>query len=110
MSFGERLNFLRKEKGLTKTKLAENLGLTRQLITKYEGGKTIPSISFFALIADYFHVSADYLLGRSNDSTPPKSTEKSKNRHIDLPAGLSDENCVSVKGFADFLYSRQPKT
>jgi transcriptional regulator with XRE-family HTH domain len=64
MAFGERLRELRARKFLSKTKLAKDLGISRQLIMTYENGETMPNITLFAEIADYFDVSADYLLGR----------------------------------------------
>jgi len=64
MTFGKRLHELRELRFISKTKLASDLGLTRQLITQYENEKTLPTIAIFSEIADYFGVTADYLLGR----------------------------------------------
>jgi transcriptional regulator with XRE-family HTH domain len=66
MVFGERLRDLRARKFLSKTQLAKDLGITRQLVRLYENGETMPNITLFAEIADYFDVSADYLLGRGD--------------------------------------------
>jgi transcriptional regulator with XRE-family HTH domain len=68
MIFGERLRDLRARKFLSKTQLAQDLGITRQLVRLYESGETMPNITLFAEIADYFDVSADYLLGRDGFS------------------------------------------
>ena len=55
-----------------KTKLvdiADATGISRQTISQYTGGETQPSADNLSLIADYFNVSTDYLLGRTDVST-----------------------------------------
>lgn len=67
MSFSERLRQLREERGLSQEELAEKLNINRSSITHYEsGGKRIPRHERLNAIADFFGVSVDYLLGRSN--------------------------------------------
>lgn len=64
---GERLCFLRKERSLRQTDIAELLGLTQAHYQRIEKGKiNIPSLTLCTL-ADYFEVSTDYLLGRSDE-------------------------------------------
>ena len=65
--FIERLKFLRKQKKLTQKQLADNLEITERTIRSYEIGENIPSIETFIKIADFFDVSIDYLVGRSDD-------------------------------------------
>jgi len=68
MTFGKRVRELRARKFLSKTKFAEELGISRQLVAQYENGAIIPNITIFIEIANYFDVSADYLLGRDGFS------------------------------------------
>jgi transcriptional regulator with XRE-family HTH domain len=63
--FKHRLKELRESRRLNKTQLAEVVGITRQLISAYEKGTSVPNMTVFVIIADYFGVSADYLLGRN---------------------------------------------
>lgn len=64
---GQRLKALRKEKKQRQTDMAEFLGITLQHYQKIEYGKiNIPTLTLCAL-ADYFGVTADYLLGRSQE-------------------------------------------
>lgn len=66
-SIAGRLKPLRKEKGLTQVEMAELLGCTDRHYQKIEYGKVnLPSTTLMFL-ADYFGVTADYLLGRSDD-------------------------------------------
>ena len=66
--FGERLKYLRKQKGMTQSQLAKLLNLTQSAIGKYEGQSGIvPNDDIKLRIAEIFGVSVDYLLGRDAD-------------------------------------------
>lgn len=58
---------VRLEKGLTQKQVAAALGITEQAYQRYEYGKTVPSALVLIALADYFDVSLDYLVGRSDD-------------------------------------------
>ena len=58
---------VRLEKGLTQKQVAAALGITEQAYQRYEYGKTVPSALVLLALADYFNVSLDYLVGRSDD-------------------------------------------
>ncbi len=64
--FGERLRTLRKQKGVTQTVVADLLGITQTQLAAIELGKTTTSLTRLCLLCDYFNVSADYLLGRTD--------------------------------------------
>jgi len=63
--FFERLKDLREEKGLSQSALAREIKLiTQSAITKWELQHTEPSATMLMIVADYFDVTVDYLLGR----------------------------------------------
>ena len=62
-SFGDRISFLRKLKGLTQAQLAEKLGISAQAVSKWESGLSCPDIMMLVPLADIFNVSTDMLLG-----------------------------------------------
>ncbi|CFX15595.1 Cro/C1-type helix-turn-helix domain [Syntrophomonas zehnderi OL-4] len=66
-TLGERLRELRKTKNLKREELAEILGLGPRIITFYETNDRDPSLKVLLALADYFNVSLDYLVGRSDD-------------------------------------------
>ena len=69
MSVGERIAVLRKRHGMTQEQLADQLGATRQAVSKWESGKTNPDIEYIIAMSRFFHVSTDYLLlGQSSDA------------------------------------------
>lgn len=65
--FAARLLTLRKEKGIAQQALAEHLGVSFHQVSKMETGQRGASLEVACALADYFDVSLDYLVGRSND-------------------------------------------
>ena len=63
MSIGTKIKQLRRERGITQEQLAEYLGITPRAVSQWECERTSPDISQLPLLANYFDVSADYLLG-----------------------------------------------
>ena len=70
--FGKRLKELRLAKELTQKQLGESLGLSERGIQNYELEVRKPSYDAIIVIADYFGVSVDYLLGRTDNPTIQK--------------------------------------
>ena len=62
-----RLKELRKRKGLSQLRLATDLHTTQNTISRYETGEREPGIEELIKIANYFNVSVDYLLGRTEN-------------------------------------------
>ena len=62
-----RLKELRKAKGLSQLKLAIDLNTNQNTISRYETGEREPGIVELIRIADYFSVSVDYLIGRTDN-------------------------------------------
>ncbi|WP_035100578.1 helix-turn-helix domain-containing protein [Aneurinibacillus terranovensis] len=67
--FAERLQKLRIEKGIMAKDVADQIKVTKPAISIYEAGKGFPTVEKLAALADYFRVSVDYLIGRSDDPT-----------------------------------------
>lgn len=63
-----RLRELRKQKGISQLKLAMDLSMNQNTISRYETGEREADYKTLIKIADYFNVSIDYLLERSNNS------------------------------------------
>lgn len=61
-----RLKELRKRVGISQIKLQMDTGIEQALISKYETGKRIPPTETLIIFADYFNVSIDFILGRTN--------------------------------------------
>lgn len=64
--FCDILKSLRKEHRLTQSQLGNILHLSQRAVSHYESGERFPDEQTLNLIADYFNVSVDYLLGRTS--------------------------------------------
>ncbi len=69
MDFSSRLKELRKGKGINQTTLGLVIGVTLKQIQRYERDECEPTLSKLLALADFFDVSLDYLVGRSDDAT-----------------------------------------
>lgn len=73
-----RLKQLRKAKGISQVKLAMDLGMNQNSISRYESGAREADYQSLIAFADYFHVSIDYLLERTDDPTFLPGTQQKK--------------------------------
>lgn len=63
----EKIYTLRRKSGLSQEQLAEIIGVSRQAISKWEGGLSVPESEKLIAISDYFNVTLDYLLKEDAD-------------------------------------------
>lgn len=71
----DRLKQLRIEKGKTQKEMAKDLGTTDVSIGRYEKGEREPKTDMLNALANYFEVTTDYLLGRTNEKKPNSKKE-----------------------------------
>jgi transcriptional regulator with XRE-family HTH domain len=67
MSFQEKLQTLRKEKGLSQENLAESIGISRQAVAKWEAGQSYPDIDNLISLSNFLRVSIDNLVKDDED-------------------------------------------
>ena len=91
MEFNEKLQELRKQKGLTQEELAEKLYVSRTAISKWESGRGFPNIESLKAISKCFSVSLDELLSGEEILAIAENDHKQKERTLrDLIFGLLD--------------------
>ena len=91
MEFNEKLQQLRKQKGLTQEELAERLYVSRTAISKWESGRGFPNIESLKAISKYFSVSLDELLSGDEILAIAEKDHKERERTVrDLVFGLLD--------------------
>lgn len=91
MEFGEKLQNLRKNKGLTQEELAENLLVSRTAVSKWESGRGYPSIDSIKEIAAFFSVTIDELLSSEKIlSITEKESKQSIRKILGLLFGILD--------------------
>ena len=88
MTFGEKLQRLRQQKGLSQDALSEMLGVTRQAVSKWERDETMPEVEKVLRISEIFGVSLDRLL--KDEPEPTYEPQKSKEKKRDLGKQISD--------------------
>ena len=74
MRFEEKIVELRKAKGLSQEELAEQLGVSRQAVSRWELGQTLPDIPNLMQLCELFDVSADYLVKDTVTETKSSSS------------------------------------
>lgn len=88
---GRRLTELRKEKKLTQTEIAEKLHMSRSTYAQYEVDRRVPEYATLEKIADFFDVSIDYVVGRTNERN--RTLQPHSRKLIDLlDQNLSNED------------------
>ena len=81
MDFAERLKLLREEYNLSREDLANNLNISYSAISKYEQNVRFPDKNTLNKIADFFGVSTDYLLGRTDERLPAHLIKKEATKY-----------------------------
>ena len=67
MDFQTRLTNIRRSKGFTQKQVADGIGISEVGLQNYENGRRKPAFDVFIALADFYDVSLDYLVGRSDD-------------------------------------------
>ena len=95
MEFHEKLQELRKQRGLTQEDLAASLYVSRAAVSKWESGRGYPSVDSLKAIAGFFSVTIDELLSGAEVLTAAEEDRKEKERHIhDLVFGVLDCSAI----------------
>lgn len=90
LALNENIKKLRLAQGINQVEFAKILCVTKQCVSNWENDNVVPSIDMLCKIADFFGVSTDYLLGRS------------ERRVIDV-SNLTDEQIAHLMGLVDDL-------
>ena len=105
MTFGDRLRFLRKQNNITQADLAKMFSLGESTISFYESNKRTPDYEMLNKFADYFNVSVDYLLARTDvPNQATNNNEKGQNNPLfDKIDSLNDESKKELEQYIEFL-------
>ena len=95
--FPRRLRRLRKSRNINQARLAKMLGYGYTAIANYESGRNEPSLGDLCRIADYFDVSTDYLLGRTDDMY--------SHRSLELHSRLKNTSFLDMPNAAEYVAS-----
>lgn len=93
LTISERIQQLRKNKGMSQEELADKVGVSRQAVSKWESNQSLPDIEKIILLSNYFDVTTDYLL---KGTEPTLNITKSK---IDSRIFLTIGSAFNLIGF-----------
>ena len=83
MNMADRIQYLRKAKGISQEELAEKMGVSRQAVSKWESEQSIPDLDKVILLSEYFDVTTDYILkGIEKPQQPAPVQVKKVNANI----------------------------
>ena len=104
---GERLQELRKDKGLSQEDLAKILGVSHYSVSSYECNRSDPDDKSKVILAKLFDVSVDYMVGLVDE---PVSYNR-EGRSIKIPTDFSNEEYEDVLRFTEFIkFNKDKKT
>ena len=99
-----KLRELRKDKNVTQNEIAKYLMVSREAYSQYETGRHEMNYDTLCLLADYFSVSIDYLLGRYE--TNPILVNKKETHMINLYRLLDERGKATVEATLNFEYEQ----
>lgn len=112
--FVQRLKELRMDANISQKKLSENLCLSQQAVAKWETGKSTPDPETLLKIAEYFDVSVDYLLGKTDIKKAPSNNEDVTFDDFTFALhgnvkDLSDEGKQQILDFVRYIRAKEKK-
>jgi len=99
-TLGSRIRLLREEKGLKQKEIGSIIGVKESCVGKYEYDQRRPTPDTINKLADYFQVSSDFLLGRSDIRLP---ADKIIAEHDEMIADLAEEDRKMIKKIANSI-------
>lgn len=116
MTFGQRLTDLREEKGIFQKELAANLNVCVSTISNYENNVHYPDVPLLCQLAEYFDVSTDYLLGRTdyrhnlNTLNQKLSREYTVSEFVNTTLELPQKDIANLVEYLELLVIRKQNT
>ena len=117
-TFADMLLYLRKREGISQQLLADKTKLTRSAISMYETGNREPDFETLEVLADFFNVNMDTLLGKTEQTGA--ETKKSPDTLLDIEGmseskralynyvmSLTDDEADKLRSYAEFVLSQR---
>ena len=99
-TFPETLSALRRERNISQRQAARDLGISQALLSHYENGAREPGLAFVCRACDYYGVSADYLLCRSQQPNAHQSTVEAARAFLGEMNSLMDKARMALDEFS----------
>lgn len=99
-TFPETLSLLRRQRNISQRQAAAELCISQALLSHYENGAREPGLGFVCRACDYYGVSADYLLCRSQQPNAPQSTVEAARAFLGEMNSLMDKARMALDEFS----------
>lgn len=107
MTLGDRLREIRESKGLTQVFVSKKLGIGNTTLSSYENNERKPDPDTLRKLADFYNVSADWLLGRTDIQEIPKHFGDKEAIILKELKEVPEENWEEIRTYINFLkYTR----
>ena len=100
MNMADRIQYLRKTKGLSQEELADKMGVSRQAVSKWESEQSTPDIEKIIMMSEIFEVTTDYIL---KGIEPVNMTDKKTMQSLYLGFAVV---CATIAGIWSFTANR----
>lgn len=100
MDLANRIQSLRKQKGLSQEELADRLGVSRQAVSKWESAQSVPDVEKIIALSEFFEVTTDYLL-KGTEAPQPSGDDAFRTLRRDLMIA-----CAAAAGVMAFAANR----
>ncbi|PYG87347.1 transcriptional regulator with XRE-family HTH domain [Ruminiclostridium sufflavum DSM 19573] len=99
---GKRIKKLREKKHLNQLEFSKILNISNTTLSQYEAGNRTPSDEIKEKVADYFNVSVDYLLGRTEKFNTEGNPPESEHNSLDV-SDLPEEAVRQIEDYVEYL-------
>lgn len=98
MNIADRIQSLRKNKGISQEELADKVGVSRQAVSKWESEQSVPDLDRVIIMSEYFGVTTDYIL----KGIEPQKQSESKNFNTSQILYIASTAFLAIGLFAAF--------
>jgi transcriptional regulator with XRE-family HTH domain len=106
LMLSENIYTLRRKSGLSQEQLAEKLGVSRQAVSKWEGGLSTPELEKLRALSEFFHISIDELTNDRGTPSPPGRADQDLSTEKKVGAGLCAVGAVCLILFGILMILR----
>ncbi len=110
MNISDRIQHLRKINGISQEKLADEIGVSRQTISKWESEQSVPDIEKITLMSDYFDVTTDYLIKGIEPVSDVKDLKEKKPNAVIFTIAATAFNFIGLVVSSMVWYEKQTAT
>lgn len=102
MTFGEKIQALRKSRGMSQEQLAEQLAVSRQSVSKWELSESVPELDKIVALSELFGVTTDYLLKDGENPVPAEPAREDKRKTIGQVQFVCSAGLMAIGLFCAF--------